>query len=397
MTPSFTIEDAPILGSGLLHCVYIIVNPTEVEGLKLVIKTTDYAFVATTSVNTQFQKGNIINLPVIDLNNLTPKPRVRRCVLWGDSITVPSYYIVYLQSLLGDEWEVIGGGIGGDGVQGITCRQGANPICLKGAFTIPASNQQSVSISGLYSTINDQHCSGLGIISRESYATSASSLMNPVVIKFNDGDNDIEVEGTISISGDYNDGICSFKRSNSGEAVNVPDGANVITYGAREYKDAEVLVVYMGANLDYYADTGHGLSKDEVLAEFYKDIINNSTTKQVVVVGFHMGYIQWKTGYSNTYWSESYRDLFLNTFGANYLDLKTEVINDAYNLLVETGAYTQGQEITVEDETALDAGYWPESFQQTHDLSDVHHSRYGSYAMAILVYRKMKELGYLDY
>lgn len=394
---SYSEEDAPVLGSNTAHNVYLLVNPIDVGGLKVVIKTTDNVFEVTSSKETNLLKGTIVHLPAIDLNNLPSKPRVRRCVLWGDSITASPHYPEFLQKLLGDEWQVIGGGIGGDGVQGITCRLGANPICLKGAFTIPASNQQSVSISGLYSTVNIQHRPGLGIISRESYATTSSSLMNPVVIKFNDGEKDVEIEGVIKITGDYENSVCTFKRATSGEAVNVPDGATVITYGAREYKDADIVVIYMGANLDYIADPDRGLSKDEVLVEFYKDAINYVSTNKVVVVGFHMGFIHWKNGNSNTYWTDTYRNIFYDNFGEKYLDLKTEGIADAYNLLVETGAYTPGQDYTMADEDALDAGYWPESFQQTHYLTDVHHSRYGLYAMAILVKRKMEQLGYLDY
>ena len=110
-----------------------------------------------------------------------------------------------------------------------------------------------------------------------------------------------------------------------------------------------------------------------------------------------MGHIVFPSGSERTYWTTDYRNTMYTAFGANYLDLKTEGVSDAYNLLVETGVLKQGQSMSDADAEAVGLGYWPQSFASTNNYSDVHFNGYGSKAMAILVKRKMKELGYLDY
>lgn len=383
---TYPTESRPVLGAGS-HSIYFLVNPVTVTALKVIIKTTDNVFVAKTTIDTVFEKGKVISLPTIDLKNIAPQRRIRKLVLWGDSITNTGYRN-YVQAQLGSDWEVIRGGIGGDSPLGIAGRQGGIPLCLNNGFVIPASNTESVAVGPPYSTKNtadEAAYISLGVVSAQRYYGDPGGLLNPCTIKFNDGVKDVEIEGTLTDNGNGWD----FTRTTSGEEVTVPAKATLLTYGAKAYKDADVIVIYMGAN--------GGYKTDNVLASFYQQMIDYTVSKKAIVVGFHMGYIHFPAGSEKTYWTEDFRDIFRASFGDNFLDLKTEGVTNASKLLVETGAYTPGQAFTDADADALANGYWPQSFASTNNYSDVHFNGYGSKAMAILVRQKMKDLGYLDY
>ncbi|MBQ6952441.1 MAG: fimbrillin family protein [Bacteroidales bacterium] len=408
-TVSSTFPEAsrPTLGLNVPHSLYLLVNPITVPALKLVVKTTDYAFVVTTSTSTVFEKGKVVSLPVIDVKGKAPQRRIRQCVLWGDSITSNAGYPTSAQGILGPDWEVIGAGIGGDSPLGIAGRQGGIPLCLNMGFTIPASNTDpAVKIGVPYSTKNSSNASSpssLGATSAQRYVANAGGRINPCVIKFKDGDQDVEIEGSVA----YNaSGWWDFTRTTSGAQVDVPAGATFLSYGARAYKDADVIVIYMGAN-GGYSGINNGYT---ALAAFYQQMKDYTTQKKAVIMGFHMGYIKFPNESEKTYWTTEYRDIMQDTFGSNFLDLKSEMTKvtggtevpeekyaAAYNLLIETGRYTIGQAMTAADIDALSKGYWPQSFASTSNYSDVHFNTYGAKAMAILVKRKMKELGYLDY
>lgn len=389
VTATYPSEARPVLGTGTPHSVYVLVNPTSVAALKVIVRTTDNVFVATSSVSTTLTKGNVVSLPTLDLASLTPQRRVRQLVLWGDSITNTGYR-TYMQAQLGSDWTVIRGGIGGDSPLGIAGRQGAIPLCLRTGFTIPASNEESVTVGIPHSTKNTSNNPGYSSVGKDNatrYVTDPGGLINPCTIRFHDDvkDVDVEIEGRMTDNGNGWD----FTRTTSGEAVSVPINATVETYGAKAYKDADLIVIYMGAN--------GGYKTDDVLAAFYQQMIDYVNPHRAIVVGFHMGHIVFPSGSERTYWTTDYRNTMYTAFGANYLDLKTEGVSDAYNLLVETGVLKQGQSMSDADAEAVGLGYWPQSFASTNNYSDVHFNGYGSKAMAILVKRKMKELGYLDY
>lgn len=395
-TVTYPTASRPTLGNGISHSVYLLVNPVEADNLKMLVKTTDNVFVATTTTNTVFEKGKVISLPSIDLKNLTPQRRVRQCVLWGDSITQNANYPQAAQKALGSDWTVIGGGIGGDVVLGIAGRQGGIPMCLKGEFTIPASNTESVVVGIPYSTKTRSFADGLtslGTILPDWYVDYSGGQINPCIIRYND----VEIEGRVIGNGSG----WTFTRSSDGEALTVPQGKNAsfTSYGARAYKDADVVVIYMGANAGY--------DNHEVLRDCYRAMFDYTSKKHVIVVGFHFGDME---GSSRKFWTPEYRTLMLTEFEDNFLDLKTEVTKvtlgtevpeekyaAAYNLLVETGVLSQGQPMNDADVEALSRGYWPQSFANKSVYSDVHLSTYGAKAMAILVKRKMQALGYLDY
>ena len=253
------------------------------------------------------------------------------------------------------------------------------------SFTIPASKLQSVKVSRLRSSRNTKNEPSLTAVGGAVYFTNPGGLVNPCVLSFNDGTKDINIEGNMSTDegGNY-----YFTRSEDGEEINVPDGAKVTTYGARAYRDADVHIIYMGAN--------RGFASYKALVEFHQAMIDYTTSKKVVILGFHMEHIVWSSTSSYTYWTPEYRDAMQKAFGSRFVDMRSVVNANPLKYLVASGAYTSEEPLSAEDQTAVSNGDWPSSLQNAYG-TDVHPNPYGNYVMAILALEKMQELGYLKY
>lgn len=391
VTMSYPAESEPLLGTEMSHEFYLFVNPIAVNGINVVVRTTDYVFTINSTKNVEFSKGSVNVLPEINLNGLEKKKRVRTCLLWGDSITNYSY-LKKMKELLGSDWVVIRGGIPGDSPLGIAGRQGGIPLYLLGpagkgdkSFTIPASKSQSVKVSRLRSSRNTKNELSLTEVGGAVYFTNPGGLFNPCVLSFNDRTKDVQIEGNISTDegGNY-----YFTRSEDGEEINVPDGAKVTTYGAKAYRDADVHIIYMGAN--------RGFASYEALVGFHQAMIDYTTSKKVVILGFHMEHIVWSNTSSYTYWTPDYKNAMQSAFGRRFVDMRSVVNANPLKYLVASGAYTSKDPLSAEDQTAVSNGDWPSSLQNAYG-TDVHPNPYGNYVMAILALEKMQELGYLKY
>ena len=391
VTMSYPAESEPLLGTEMSHEFYLFVNPIAVNGINVVVRTTDYVFTINSTKNVEFSKGSVNVLPEINLNGLEKKKRVRTCLLWGDSITNYSY-LNKMKELLGSDWVVIRGGIPGDSPLGIAGRQGGIPLYLLGpagegdkSFTIPASKSQSVKVSRLRSSRNTKNETSLTEVGGAVYFTNPGGLVNPCVLSFNDGIKDVQIEGNISTDegGNY-----YFTRSEDGEEIYVPDGAKLTTYGAIAYRDADVHIIYMGAN--------RGFASYDALVQFHQAMIDYTTSKKVVILGFHMEHIVWSNTSSYTYWTHEYKDAMQSAFGSRFVDMRSVVNANPLKYLVASGAYTSEETLSAEDQTAVSNGDWPSSLQNAYG-TDVHPNPYGNYVMAILALEKMQELGYLKY
>ena len=391
VTMSYPAESEPLLGTDISHQFYLFVNPVAVNGINVVVRTTDYVFTINSTKNVEFSKGSVNVLPEINLNGLEKKKRVRTCLLWGDSITNYSY-LNKMKELLGSDWVVIRGGIPGDSPLGIAGRQGGIPLYLLGpggegdkSFTIPASKSQSVKVSRLRSSRNTKNEPSLTAVGGAVYFTNPGGLFNPCVLSFNDGTKDINIEGNMSTDegGNY-----YFTRSEDGEEINVPNGAKVTTYGARAYRDADVHIIYMGAN--------RGFASYAALVQFHQAMIDYTTSKKVVILGFHMEHIVWSNTSSYTYWTPDYKNAMQSAFGSRFVDMRSVVNANPLKYLVASGAYTSEEPLSAEDQIAVSNGDWPSSLQNAYG-TDVHPNPYGNYVMAILALEKMQELGYLKY
>ena len=76
------------------------------------------------------------------------------------------------------------------------------------------------------------------------------------------------------------------------------------------------------------------------------------------------------------------------------IDLRRTVPARGRELIVRTGAYPDLASIPDSELQRIDDGKWPLCFQHTE--TDTHPSEYGARAIAILIYERMIEFGYLN-
>lgn len=367
----------PTLGLGVEHVVYLVVKPNSepISSLTFKVKTTNTVSEFTSAANVVFTAGQVVSLPSVDLSNATQSKRMRKIVLWGDSITSDTF-LKYTRQVLGDDWEVVRAGVAGDVSLGIATRQGGMPMVTGNAFTLPASSSESVVIDGFFSLKDFAGNTKLTSVMRESwFMPSNSPQLNPCTIQ--------GVECNVSY--DSANGF-TLNRVSDGEPVSVSAHSAVETYGAKDLRDADLIVIYMGAN-------GGGHRTYQVLCDQHSAMIDYTDKKEAIVLGFSMDIsLQWGT---SGYWSQEYVDLFTGKFGRRFVDMRTEGSRRAASLLVQTGVIFTPNDMSKADRDAVAIGDWPESFF-TSSSDNVHPNAVGSHVMALLLRERMEELGYFD-
>lgn len=375
---------APVLGVGVRHVIYAVVAQGTLRSISLTVKTTNQKGTIESAVAITLSKGCVTNLPEVDFGTLPHSKRVKTMAYWGDSLGSAAL-CSYLQSLLGDDWQVYRGGVAGDAALAIAGRQGGIPMCIgaTNSFTLPADHTQKVPFAGLYSTLNSNGAAQPGVY-KVSHAwwfkTGYEPRINPCVISFTDGGgNPVEVECEITFDEDANQHY--IQRTTDGEAVTVPPLATVTSWGATNLKDADVVACYMGVN-------GH--PADDLLSTWYDRMIEYATTDKFIVVGYHRTHFG-----ATTYWTKAYHNLFACNYGANFLDLSSKWKDNSDRLLLQTGIYSDLSQKTAEDQALIDQGEMPAVCWIDFE-TNVHPNDKGYRFMATMVYEKMLELGYLE-
>lgn len=101
-------------------------------------------------------------------------------------------------------------------------------------------------------------------------------------------------------------------------------------------------------------------------------------------------------GRNVTAYNYSKASLCLKRYCANdSLSLQDITEEFADRLLIESGTYNSLDHKRDADKTLLEQGKWPAAWYRDFE-TDVHPNTYGYHAYAIMVYEKMRELGYLD-
>lgn len=179
---------------------------------------------------------------------------------WGDSLTEgvggwvmqPEGHNAYMAfsypAWVGQSFDVVNLGARSEDLNAIMARQGADPIVIKTAFTIPASKSTPVKILTVTQLYNNS--GGVGFTTKSGATIKInkeveSAGLNPCVIA--------GVEGIIyrQIGSSYlsNDDSYDyyFKRLEDGSAVNVPVNTEVETYAMRFMRNG-VGIFWVGAN-----------------------------------------------------------------------------------------------------------------------------------------------------
>ena len=216
--------------------------------------------VAQDDIDEMNNKITILENKTIDLaSTKISNPPVIYC--WGDSLTEglsgnilpPDGFNAYpafsYPAWVGQTYKTINLGTRGEASAQIMARQGADPIRIKTAFTIPASKDTPVLVEQMTNAYNIYEGAGLkskGGLWLKMNRECESAGLNPCTIAGVEGILYREIgDEPLSNEGTYN---LKFKRLNDGEAVTVPVGTIVQSFAMRHYRNNGAAVIWMGAN-----------------------------------------------------------------------------------------------------------------------------------------------------
>lgn len=350
----------PKVGMGVTNRIYMFVNPRTYSGFDLTVTLKSESGLETFKMSMEgdvaVSHGNITKLSAIDLATFShSQTDVRKISCFGDSYTHGGSgytYTKYLREILGHTWSVYDGGVSGDTSIGIAARQGGIQFVTKDAFVLPPA-QFETDFGGLC-TVKDPS------FMDNYYFRTNWSIPNPCMI------NGVLCNVTNT----------SVTRLSPGAEMNVEEHTPVYTYPSYALKDADVCVIYMGQNGGWDDDL-------ESLINQHKAMIDFLDKGQYIVCGFH-----------NSRSNAAYVNRYKEVFGDHFLDLHNEVIDRYKELLIRTGFCHTESEISPADVLRVENDKWPVNFCLNE--GNIHPNGFGSHAMAILIYEKMEELGYLD-
>ncbi len=146
---------------------------------------------------------------------------------------------------------------------------------------------------------------------------------------------------------------------------------------------ADAIVVYIGTN---------GRPSDAVIMDIQDRMKAHLTEPEALmfVLGFHQS-----TTDMPKYWTPAYVSSFTEHYGDYYIDQRTLGGGEnAVPLMMEIGQITNPAQVDETDQTYIDRGDWPLSWFRA--AGDVHpNDKYGAKVQAILLRRRMAELGLL--
>lgn len=294
-------------------------------------------------------------------------------IYWGDSLTEGNQALdggstpKTMQALLGNEWEVINFGRGGDLTNSIACRQGGMNYVVNAGQTIPASGSVTLNIT-------DNIGSDSVGVRVAGVLGNVNASLNPCYIK--------DVKGKLErVSTKYPLNQAVFTREEYGEAVIIDRPTTVISNG--QNYNGNPCIILVGQN------GGFDKNNPEDYLAIVKSMVNMSNTDKYIVVG-----MLHSKGLSGFTWQNACNKLLQAEYGRRYLDVETYMKTPIYNEDVIVSSYAmqdEGLEPTLEDISNIESNLYPKSLMHNDGL---HFNKYGYECIAKLEYQRGKELGY---
>ena len=302
-------------------------------------------------------------------------------VCWGDSLTAPhngrgikgklkrlvmgTDYPGYLEEMLGSGFEVINAGVGGENSLTIMARQGAYPMKLAHDVVLtsddktPISNNDTVTFVSAYNGIE------VGPLHQYTWKPEGPSQINPCRIG----------KHTLMLSSDIqSNGKCNYyltPESKLTEHDTLRKGSIVTTYAMSNLRGKYANVFFIGQN--------GGFSNVADLIRQLRAMIAYSQSSRYIVIGFH------KTNHViNTIPRMiEMEDSLSMCFGKHYINLR--------KYMVTNGLTDAKYMATQADKDSIAKGVVPPQLL----VDDCHFTTTGYNIIAKLVYKRMKELGYI--
>ena len=284
--------------------------------------------------------------------------RVPGIVCWGSSSTAGGGWVNELANLT--ELKTFNGGVGGEGLYTILGRIGSEPMRLNQSITIPADKTPIQLGTGAGPSSSIMYVLG----NKVTPLLQGDGLLNPVIIA--------GVKGTLRWTGSsYNDpeGTYTFTRSEGGESIETLPDEIIYSYGSRAYRNC-IQLLLLGYN------TGNYTKEEYVLR--VKRAKEFSLNGRCLIIGRHAA--SSKAAADTIIEEEA---LFKAEFGLMFLSSR--------EYLVKYGLKEAGLEATEQDLEDIFNGIVPSSLRR----DTAHFNNYGYSVFLNLVYRRLKELGYV--
>lgn len=275
-------------------------------------------------------------------------------VCFGDSLTQGAggngiSYPSVLKGLVGNNYNVINQGSGGENTIAILSRQGSVATYVNN-ITIPA-DKTTVKLC----QPNEYLDSNLGIKSLLTIAGDMTGI-NPCYIN--------SVRGILSKVNDGNGVYYTFTRSKDGKEIVIDRPTRIFFYSTNRYNNS-ILCLFIGQN--------GGYSTKEELVEQIRNAIRHNGTDKYIILGLTTG--------SNTE-RASLEKTMQNAFGLHYLNTR--------KYLYMYGLSDANIKPTTQDENDIKNGIVPNSLRS----DSVHLNDKGYTVLGNIVYKKGVELGY---
>ena len=418
--------DSKTLGVNELHKFYAVVNTfSDVNNLVITVKTSSYTFTKSANSTVSISVGEVTIFPTVKISDSDKAKRKKVLSYFGDSIACKSLQ-TYLQKLLGDEWTVYMNGIPGAGDLHVAALVGCIDLTFQNSFTLPADKDQKVECGNICALENINGAKGLfNVLS--TYWFNDHLIVNPITIYTSE--NAVGIECELLCEWDNNDPNGRSKAKYYLKRVHSSDSpteihassSRVKTYQATHLRDADVMCIYTGTN-NSFKETDYASVVN--IHKRMRDFMAGPAKDAYIFCGFHTNrYVE-----KHIMWTKKYADLMYDAFGKHMLDYKmlgldidrshvpvpsdynanatfsnitaTDVekqnyYREALTLSQEVGAVAESNDFNDADKANVAVFEWPASWWGSY-ATNVHPNEYGYNAMAIMVYEKMKSLGYLD-
>lgn len=291
---------------------------------------------------------------------------------YGDSLTANGGWTTVIAEKSGLEFH--NAGTGGESVNTIIARQGADPMIVNDII-IPADTTPV--IVGKMSEGGITTASG---VVATPLLRGGSAHVNPCYI----GD----IEGTLKWTGSaWNDqtGTWTFTRTSKGTNVKIDRPTKIKTAYDAIYNNKKniLLTVFMGYN-GWKNANGDWWKLDDLL-KYHKMLISNTECKDFVVIGIHKS--------RGTFDMDAYEKMFESEFGRRFVSLRQYLAHPIYGEDGVTitscyGLMDAGLTATETDLADIKAGNCPSSL-----LTDgVHFNDAGKAVVGNYIYNRMQEL-----
>lgn len=307
-------------------------------------------------------------------------------VCWGDSLTAPHQetvkqkikgvfvddydYPSVLQEKLGDDYEVVNCGVGGENTLTIMGRQGAYPFVLAHDVTINTKE------SGLENFIGNNDVPAF--LSSYNLEVCYPLLQHQSSARINDcsinGHNyKLYSDSRIWRVGDgYGKAFNYFidPLTSTNKQLVLKKGSVVRTYAMKNLRNAYCNIIFMGEN-GGFKDVKDLISQIEAMIKYSK-------CNRYIVIGFH----KCNTVIPNMKRMYEMEDSLQQAFGMHYLGIRKP--------LVKSGLQFAKLQATKRDEDSIRKGVIPPQLL----VDGVHFTSKGYEFIGELISQKMKELGY---